>query len=111
MSNMLARCEHLLRRLEVAIVGRGDADEIDVRCRQLFDGLGAREVLKVGNLLSGRLLIGSRTLSRSGSDRCQFDVEGAAPSVPQPFRMRAFKERAVRFIEDHPEADHARSQD
>ena len=109
--DMLARGDGLAGRVEMPVVGRRHANEVDTGFQQLLDGVRAGEVLKVGDFLPGVFLVGGGPLASPGGDSGQFDIQRPEPAIRKSFRMRTFKERTIRFIEDHPEADHACSQD
>src|SRR5262245_25833137 len=89
------------------IVGRGDADGID---RLLEQGMGCFDpvkALKRPDAPPGCLakLLGAYSGLRG--DRFKRDCNGPKVTAVQTLGVQMLKQRPIRLLEDHPEADHA----
>ena len=106
---MLAGLEDFLRGLEVAIVRRGDAGEIDAGLRA-----SARRRRRRQNSRSDAILLAGRVAVLLGP-ACRFATprrpaaRRQSPNAPvvDALAMGPLEEGPVGFVENHPHADHA----
>lgn len=100
-----------VRRLEVAVVRRGDTNRVDIGREQLADGVGSGEVRERSFLAA--LGVEVRGGARPGSrrDRTQRDADRSRLRRVERVVAAPLEDRAVGFVEDHSEADHSGAED
>ena len=105
--HVLAGRECRERRFEMAVVGGGDADDIDIGCGDPGDRVGAGEALELGaaGRRGGAVTFGAGAGPRR--DRSELHVDRAGRFLIDADTRGALEERTVGLVEDHPEADHA----
>ena len=107
-STCLPASSACLARLEVAIVGRGDADDIDAAREQLVDRVRRRRSSRRRRSAGRRSLVALGPRCRCGWRRrpARTSTTPKSRSI-QPVAMTLLEERAIGLVEDHPQADHA----
>ena len=101
---MLAGFKRQASRLEMPIVGRRDANRIDVVLEQLLRRVGPG---KADELRAAVFAIFLRAAAGPARDGAEFDLNEAEVAAVQALGANAFEKGAVRVVEDHSHADHA----
>ena len=107
--DVLAGLEGQPCRLEVAVVGRGDADGVDAGCRAGRPTASGPAKLWKGGELAGQLSLVAFGPRRPVRDATAASSTSTSPKSRRnsPSRCSGLEERPVGLVEDHPEADHA----
>ncbi len=108
--NMLAGFQGKAGGLVVPVIGGGDTDGIHILGEQARQRLGASEAGKSPDTIVGLLTIALRTCSGPACHGRQHYINEAKIAPIQTFGVHTFEKRAIGFIEDHPQADHAGTQ-
>ena len=105
--DVLAREEAAAGGVEVAIVRRGDADDIDLLGEQVVDGVRAGTIDEGGETIAARLPILFATFPSAAGDGGEFHVDIANVGAIEALGVQLLEDGAIGFVEDHAEADHA----
>src|SRR5688572_22897958 len=91
----------------MAIVRRGDADDVDAEREQLADSIGFDDHCEVTKFLTVTLSKRFGTSAGPAGDADEFDFDGPeGPTEQRPSRQLQ-KCRPIRLVDDHPGANEA----
>jgi hypothetical protein len=91
----------------VAVVGGGDADDVDAGGEELVDGVGAGAVDEGAEAVAGLSTEGVGAGAGAAGDGGELHFDAAEVAAEEWVGAELFEQGAVRFVENHAEADHA----
>src|SRR5207244_2869044 len=105
--DVLAGGEGKSGRLEMAVVGRGDTDDVDAMLQESRDGVRAGEGGEVAEEWSVRLAKPVGPAAGPAGDGRQADLDRAEVTPVKRLTAELLEDGPVGVVEDHSQADHA----
>src|SRR5262249_55922744 len=102
--------ERFASGLEVPVVGRGNANEINAPAQELLDSVRSRTTDEWSDPLGGGLSVALGARAGPTGNGGERDVDRPEVAPVQRFGVQLLEDGAVSLVEDHAEADHTDSQ-
>ncbi len=108
--DMAARLKNRAGGIEMTVIGRGDAGEVDARIEHRRNQSAPEKLLTPAAILPADSRYFCARCAGARGDGRQRHIDVPEDPVVNAATLRLLEKRAIRLVEDHPHADHAGSE-